>query len=51
MPETVIDAVFDELQTSHPLLSHIQFMNTRGAIRMIDEYKRLSDGGMGTALR
>lgn len=35
MPETVIDAVFDELQTSHPLLSRIQFMNTRGAIRMM----------------
>ena len=35
MPETVVDAVFDELQTSHPLLSHIQFTNTRGAIRMM----------------
>ena len=35
MPETVVDAVFDELQTSHPLLSRIQFMNTRGAIRMM----------------
>ena len=35
MPETVVGAVFDELQTSHPLLSHIQFMNTRGAIRMM----------------
>lgn len=35
MPETVIDAVFDELQTRHPLLSRIQFMNTRGAIRMM----------------
>lgn len=35
MPETIVDAVFDELQTSHPLLSHIQFMNTRGAIRMM----------------
>ena len=35
LPETVIDAVFDELQTSHPLLSRIQFMNTRGAIRMM----------------
>lgn len=35
MPETVIDAVFDELQTSHPLLSRIQFVNTRGAIRMM----------------
>lgn len=35
LPETVVDAVFDELQTSHPLLSHIQFMNSRGAIRMM----------------
>lgn len=35
LPETVVDAVFDELQTSHPLLSHIQFTNTRGAIRMM----------------
>lgn len=35
MPETIVDAVFDELQTSHPLLSRIQFMNTRGAIRMM----------------
>ena len=35
LPETVIDAVFDELQTRHPLLSRIQFMNTRGAIRMM----------------
>ena len=35
MPETVIDAVFDELETSHPLLSRIQFVNTRGAIRMM----------------
>lgn len=35
MPETVVDAVFGELQTSHPLLSHIQFTNTRGAIRMM----------------
>ena len=25
MPETVIDAVFDELQSQHPLLSRIQF--------------------------
>ena len=35
MPETIVDAVFDELQTSHPLLSRIQFTNTRGAIRMM----------------
>lgn len=35
LPETVVDAVLDELQTSHPLLSHIQFVNSRGAIRMM----------------
>lgn len=35
MPETVLDAVFDDLQTQHPLLSHISFTNTRGAIKFL----------------
>lgn len=35
MPETVIDSVFDELQTEHPLLSRIQFTPTGGAIKML----------------
>lgn len=35
MPETVMDAVFDDLQTEHPLLSHISFTNTRGAIKFL----------------
>lgn len=35
MPQTVIDAVFDELQTSHPLLSRIGFTPTGGAIKML----------------
>ena len=35
MPETVIDAVFDELQTAHPLLSRLRFTPTRGAIKML----------------
>ena len=35
LPKTVVDAVLKELQTSHPLLSHIQFVNSRGAIRMM----------------
>lgn len=35
MPETVIDAVFDELQTAHPLLSRISFTPTGGAIKML----------------
>lgn len=35
MPETVINAVFDELQTAHPLLSRINFMPTGGAIKLL----------------
>lgn len=35
MPETVLDAVFDDLQTEHPLLSHLSFTNTRGAIKFL----------------
>lgn len=47
MPETVVDAVFDELQTSHPLLSHIQFTNTRGAIRMMMNTNGYQKGAWG----
>lgn len=35
MPETVIDSVFEDLRTNHPLLSLIAFNPTNGAIRMI----------------
>lgn len=35
MPETVIDSVFEELRTNHPLLSMIDFIPTGGAIQMI----------------
>lgn len=35
MPETIIDAVFDELQTRHPLLSRISFTPTGGAVKML----------------
>lgn len=35
MPETIVDAVFDELATSHPLLSKITFLHTGGAIKML----------------
>ena len=35
MPETVIDSVFEDLRTNHPLLSRIDFMPTNGAIRML----------------
>ncbi|WP_312059389.1 phage major capsid protein [Anaerotignum sp.] len=35
MPETVINSVFEDLQTEHPLLSKITFMQTGGAIKML----------------
>ena len=35
MPETVIDRVFSELQTAHPLLSKIRFLPTGGAVKML----------------
>lgn len=43
MPETVMDAVFDDLQTQHPLLQHIAFTNTRGAVKFLtskNEYQK-----------
>lgn len=35
MPTTVLNAVFDDLQTEHPLLSRISFTNTQGAIKFL----------------
>lgn len=35
MPETIIDSVFDDLRTNHPLLSAINFIPSNGAVRMI----------------
>lgn len=35
MPETVIDSVFEDLRTNHPLLSAIDFIPTNGADSMI----------------
>ena len=35
MPETIIDSVFDNLRTNHPLLSAINFVPTNGAITMM----------------
>lgn len=35
MPKTVIDSVFDDLSTNHPLLSKIGFTATGGAIEII----------------
>ena len=35
MPETVIDSVFEDLRTNHPLLSLIDFIPTNGAIELL----------------
>lgn len=35
MPETVINAVFDELTTNHPLLSRIDFIPATGAVKWL----------------
>lgn len=35
LPITTINAVFDDLRTNHPLLSHINFIPTGGAIKMV----------------
>ena len=35
LPVTIMNAVFDELQTSHPLLSAIDFVNTTGITQML----------------
>ena len=41
MPETVINAVFDELQADHPLLSAINFQNTGALVKIL----LATDGG------
>lgn len=35
MPETVINSVLEDIATNHPLLSHINFVPTGGAIKML----------------
>lgn len=35
LPVTVVDAVFEELQSEHPLLSRINFVPTGGAVKML----------------
>lgn len=35
MPETIFDSIFEDIQTNHPLLSAINFMDTKGALRMM----------------
>lgn len=45
MPKTVIDSVFEDLRTNHPLLSKINFMASGGAIKLMMN----TDGGQVAA--
>ena len=47
LPETVLTAVFDELQTSHPLLSRISFIYTGAAIKMLMNTNGYQTGAWG----
>lgn len=35
LPQTVVDDVFEDLRTNHPLLSHVDFVPSSGATKMI----------------
>ena len=41
MPKTIVDSVFEDLRTNHPLLSKINFMASGGAIKLMMN----TDGG------
>ena len=45
MPKTIIDSVFEDLRTNHPLLSKINFMASGGAIKLMMN----TDGGQVAA--
>lgn len=45
LPETTINAVFDELQTRHPLLSRINFRPSGGAVELV-----MAENGYQTAV-
>lgn len=49
LPRTVINSVFEDLQTNHPLLSEIDFLPTAGAMQMImnqDDYQEAAWGAL-----
>ena len=51
MPYTVIDKVFEDLKTDHPLLSKIQFTSVTGLTRMMMNTNGISESSMGKTLR
>ena len=48
-PETIINNVFDDLQNNHELLSHIDFMPSSGAVKMLysdNDYQEAAWGAL-----
>lgn len=53
LPQTVVDAVFEELQSEHPLLSRVDFVPTGGAVRMLmntNDYQKAAWGDLCAAV-
>lgn len=53
LPQTVINSVFTELETEHPLLSEIQFENTQGVIKFLlskNDYQKAVWGKLTAAI-
>lgn len=48
MPRTVINSVYEDLATNHPLLSEIDFLPTGGAIRMFVNENEYQEAAWGT---
>lgn len=49
LPRTVVESVFEDLRTNHPLLSHINFMPVAGAVDLImntDGYQQAAWGDL-----
>lgn len=47
MPKTIIDRVFEDLRTNHPLLSKINFMATAGMVEMFINTKGYQEAAWG----
>lgn len=48
LPKTVIDSVFEDLRTNHPLLSKINFLPSGGAVKMIMNTNGYQEARWGT---
>lgn len=48
MPPSIIESVFDDLKANHPLLSHIDFMPSGGAVELIMNENGYQEAAWGT---